>query len=119
MSLADRLFAKCGDVVSLQTRADTAAVSGGVTESYTSIATALPAKVVEVGSRLQGSEQVEEGVTHVVTISDLSGADAAEYVLCTARAGVAVSQRYRVQQQKTVGPVNNRFRILSCEEISA
>jgi len=117
MPIADRLFAKCGDVVALQTRADTAAVGGGVTEVYTSFATALPAKVVEVGSQDVGGEQVEEGVTHIVTISERAGSENTEYVLCTARAGTTVSERYRVQRMRLIGPVGNRFRMLLCEKV--
>jgi len=119
MAIADRLFEKCGDIVALQTRSDTAALAGGVTEAYTSFATALPAKVVEIGSMQQGAEQIEEGVTHIVTISEQSGADDAEYVLCTARAGTTVSERYRVQRMRLVGPVTNRFRMIFCEEIES
>jgi hypothetical protein len=117
MTIANRLFVKCGDVVALQTRADTAAIAGGVTEAYTSFATALPAKVVEVGSQDVSGEQVEEGVTHIVTISERSGAENAEYVLCTARAGTVVSEQYRVQRMRLVGPPNARFRMLLCEKI--
>lgn len=117
MAIADRLFAKCGDIVALQTRADTAALAGGVTEAYSSFATALPAKVVEVGSQDVGGEQIEEGVTHIVTISERSGAGDTEYVLCTARAGSTVSERYRVQRMRLVGPVGNRFRMILCEKI--
>jgi hypothetical protein len=110
VSIADRLFARTAETVTLQTRADTAAGGGGVTEAYTSIATAVPAKVVEVGTQQLDSEQIEEGVTHIVTIAEQAVAANTEYVLYGAR-------RMRVQRMRLVGPPDIRFRMILCEEV--
>lgn len=110
MSIADRLFARCGEPVDLATRSDAVTSGGGIAETYTPFATAIPAKIVEVGSMQFGQEQVEEGVTHVVTIFDFGIADVDEYVLHGDR-------RLRVQRVRLIGPPDIRFRQLMCEEI--
>lgn len=141
MGIAERMFARCGDVVDLQVRLDTAGTAGGVDEVYTSFVASLPARVIEVGSQHNGNEQTDEGVTHVVTIAErivlpgefildesvldsflftLDGGGEqvlAEYILCTARAGTASSERYRIHNMRLVGPVGLRFREIFCEEL--
>ena len=109
--IADRMFARVGEPVELQTRTDTPAASGGLTETYTTYAT-VPAKVVELGSMHLGTEQVEEGVTHLVTVNDVGGVKDAEYV-------VYQSRRLRVMRQRMIGPTDIRFRQLFCEEIES
>lgn len=107
--IADRMFARVGEAVELQTRADTPAAGGGITETYTSFATVI-AKIVELGSMHLGTEQVEEGVTHLVTVGEESGIKDAEYVIYQGR-------RLRVSRQRLIGPADIRFRQLFCEEI--
>lgn len=109
MSIADRMFARCGEPVSLATRTDTAS-GGSLVETYTVFAVDLPAKVVEVGAFYTGSEQIEEGATHVITISDFVGAENAEYVFQGER-------RLRVQRIRMIGPPDIRFAQYMCEEI--
>jgi len=109
-AIADRLFARCGELVDLAIRSDVVNVGGGITESYTVFATGIMAKIVEVGTLHQGAEQVEEGMTHIVTILDFGGANVDEYVMHGDR-------RMRVQRVRLIGPPDIRFRQLMCEEI--
>jgi hypothetical protein len=110
MSIATRLFARCGEPVNLETRADTA--SGGiVVEAYTAFATGILAKVVEVGTAYAGgNEQIEEGATHIITISNFPQAEGAQYVYFGDR-------RMRVLRQRYIGPPDIRFCQFLCEEI--
>lgn len=110
MSIADRLFARCGEPVNLETRADTA--SGGVVvETYSTFATGILAKIVEVGTMYAGgNEQIEEGATHVITIKNYGNVEGAQYVFFGDR-------RMRVIRQRMVGPPDIRFCQFICEEI--
>jgi hypothetical protein len=110
MSIADRLYARCGEPVNLEKRTDTASGVGTIIESYTAFATALMAKVVEVGTLHAGTEQVEEGATHLITIKNFVGAEDAEYVTYGIR-------RMRVQRMRLIGPPDIRFMQYLCEEI--
>jgi head-tail adaptor len=111
MSIKDRMFARVGEMVELQTRVDAPSATGGLTETYTTFATVV-AKVVELGSMHLGTEQVEEGVTHLVTVSEDTGVNDAEYVIYQGR-------RLRVSRQRLIGPADIRFRQLFCEEIES
>jgi len=114
MSIADRLFARTRDTVSLATRSDTPNAGGGITASYDEFASAVPAKIVEIGtmhSGPTGTEQLEIGITHAVFISDRPDADKTEYVFLTGR------RRLRVERVRLIGPWDVRFVQFLCEEI--
>lgn len=108
--IGDRMFARVGEPVDLQTRTDAPALSGGQTITYATFAANVPAKVVELGSQYLGQEQLEEAVTHLVTIAERADAAATEYVIYAGR-------RMRVHRHRLIGPPDIRFRQIFCEAI--
>jgi hypothetical protein len=113
VTIADRLFDRCGELVNLATRTDvTNNVTGGIDETYSIFAT-VQAKVVEIGS-LHGVggdvEQIQEGVTHIVVVTERPDGMATEYVIYGPK-------RLRVQRHRMIGPPDIRFRQFLCEEL--
>lgn len=109
--IANRLYARCGEPVNLETRSDVASGTGGIIETYTTFATAVMAKVVEIGTNYAGNEQIEEGATHLITVFNFPAAEEAQYVLFGDR-------RMRVLRQRYIGPPDIRFCQFMCEELS-
>ncbi len=113
MTIAARLFDRCGELVDLATRTDvTDNVTGGLVETYSIFAT-VEAKVVEIGS-LHGVggdvEQIQEGVTHIVIVTERPDGMHTEYVMYG-------TKRLRVQRHRMIGPPDIRFRQFLCEEL--
>lgn len=97
--------------IDLQSRSDSAAVGGGVTESYGAIASVW-AKVDAVsGSLYFASQQLERNTTHLFTIRGRTDWAQIAYVRWDSR-------RFRVERVRDLDPVP-RFQEILAEEIKS
>lgn len=96
--------------VDLQTRSDTAAATGGTTETYTTVASCWAQVAAVSGAIYFGSQQVDQTITHAVTVRgrDWNGI---QYVRWAGR-------RLRIERVRDLDSFP-RFQEALCEEIKS